>query len=57
MLARIDSIVAELGDTPARNFGRWPVRGVYVPVNHAPYSKTFEAKISRLKAWLTDRAA
>jgi hypothetical protein len=57
MMGRIDSAVAALKDAPGRNFEKWHVLGRYVPVNHPPYSKTFDEEIDKVKAWLTERAS
>ncbi|MBN1612728.1 MAG: CotH kinase family protein [Polyangiaceae bacterium] len=56
IVSRIDAAVRALGDSPSRNFEKWTVLGKYVPVNHPPYSKTFEEEIDKVKAWLTTRA-
>ena len=56
IMARIDAVVVALKDAPERNFEKWQVLGKYVPVNHPPYSRTFEEEIAKVKAWLTARA-
>ncbi len=56
IVARIDSAVATLGAAAGRNFAQWQVLGKYVPVNHPPYSKTFEEEVTKVKSWLAARA-
>lgn len=52
--ARIDSLVATLGDAPARNFDRWPVLGQYVWPN-AFIGQTYAAEVDYLRGWVQDR--
>lgn len=56
LLAAIDSAVGALGDAPVRNFEKWDVLGAYVKANRAPYARTFEEEIAKLRAWLLARA-
>lgn len=56
MLRRIDAAVAQLKDSPSRNFEKWRVLGRYVKANRAPYSSSFEEEIDKMKGWLVDRA-
>lgn len=54
IMAYIDSRVALLGDAVNRNFKRWPILGVQVwPNNYV--GPTYEAEVSNLKHWLTNR--
>lgn len=54
--ARIDALVAQMGDAPNRNFQRWPSLGEYVWPNHF-IGETYTDEINYLKQWVTYRLA
>lgn len=56
MCAIIDDAVAQLGDSPERNFEKWTILGKYIHPNKAPYSTTHGEEIDKVKHWLAERA-
>ncbi len=54
MLTYIDSVATVLTEARTRNFGRWPVIGVYVWPN-AYVGPTYESEIASLKTWVQQR--
>lgn len=55
---KIPARKAELLTVPQeRNFERWPILGLRVWPNPDPVPKTWEVEISRLRDWITARAA
>jgi hypothetical protein len=56
--ARIDGLVADLGDAPARNFARWPIGEVdfggtlYVVGSHAEEIGRIKAFVAAREAWM-----
>ena len=55
--ALADSMAAELDESQARNFERWPILGVYVWPNPNPIPTTYAGEIAKLKQWFTNRMA
>ncbi|MCE2846858.1 MAG: CotH kinase family protein [Sphingobacteriales bacterium] len=56
LFAWIDSMALVLDEAQARNFVRWPILGVYVWPNPAPYPSTYGGVIQELKNWVTNRS-
>ena len=54
--AYIDSVATELTEARTRNFGRWPVIGIYVWPN-GYVGKTYPDEIDYLKSWVSQRLA
>jgi len=57
LFARIDEALLALDDAPGRNFEKWEVLGRYVKANRAPYSRSFEEEIEKVRRWLAKRGA
>ncbi|MFM9009252.1 MAG: CotH kinase family protein, partial [Bacteroidota bacterium] len=57
LFAWIDSMAMVLDEAQSRNFVRWPILGVYVWPNPAPYPSTYSGVIQELKNWVTNRSA
>lgn len=55
MMARIDSMATLLQESQARNFAQWPILGIYVWPNVAPFPTTYGGEVQRLKQWLQNR--
>ena len=53
----IDSISGQLMEAQQRNFTTWPILGVYVWPNPAPFPPTYEAEVAALKSWIHNRMA
>jgi subtilisin-like proprotein convertase family protein len=51
----IDSVASYLNESQAWNFQVWPILGVYVWPNVAPYPTTFAGEVANLKQWLGRR--
>ncbi|MFH0892998.1 MAG: CotH kinase family protein [Bacteroidota bacterium] len=51
----IDSVALLIDESKTRNFDQWPIIGVYVWPNPAPYPTTYAGEIINLKAWLVAR--
>ena len=56
VLARIDSLVNEIGPAADRNFERWPILGRYIWPNDF-VGESYESEIEYLKGWLMKRMA
>jgi len=54
LLGRIDSFAAELGESQARNFERWPILGVTVNPNWF-VGDTYADEVKWLKEWTSNR--
>jgi hypothetical protein len=54
MQARIDAMVAQLGEATARNFERWPILGKKVWPNYY-VGRTYEDEINWMKDWIARR--
>jgi hypothetical protein len=56
LLARVDTLAAQLEEAQRRNFKRWPILGVVVPPNHfAP--TTYAEEVAWMKSWIEKRLA
>jgi hypothetical protein len=53
----IDNMSAQLMEAQARNFTKWPILGIYVWPNPAPYPATYQGEINALKIWIHNRMA
>ena len=51
----IDSVANYLNESQAWNFTVWPILGVYIWPNVAPYPSTYAGEIANLKQWLGRR--
>lgn len=51
----IDSVANYLNESQAWNFTVWPILGVYVWPNVAPYPSTYAGEVANLKQWLGRR--
>ncbi|MEO8087050.1 MAG: CotH kinase family protein [Bacteroidota bacterium] len=51
----IDSVANYLNESQAWNFSVWPILGVYVWPNVAPYPSTYAGEIANMKQWLGRR--
>ncbi len=54
--AWVDSVGALLDESQSRNFIRWPILGVYVWPNPAPFPSDYTGVKQELKTWLLNRA-
>ena len=55
LFAKIDSMASEVNEAQARHFGKFPILGVYVWPNPAPYPASFNAEIRSMKTWIYNR--
>lgn len=53
----IDTMSAQLMEAQERNFTKWPILGIYVWPNPAPYPPTYQGEINALKTWIHNRMA
>lgn len=53
----IDTMSAQLMEAQSRNFTKWPILGIYVWPNPAPYPATYQGEINALKTWIHNRMA
>lgn len=51
----VDSMAAELDESQARNFVKWPILGTYVWPNPSPIPADYPGEISKLKGWFVNR--
>ncbi len=55
IISVIDEKALWLDEAQERNFEKWPILGLYIWPNPAPFPKTYAEEISNMKAWITDR--
>jgi hypothetical protein len=53
----IDSVASLLSESQAWNFQKWPILGIYIWPNVAPYPTTYAGEVSNLKKFLATRLA
>jgi len=51
----IDSISGQLMEAQERNFITWPILGIYVWPNPAPFPTTYQGEVDALKTWMHNR--
>jgi|GEM_PF-133685 len=51
----VDSVANYLNESQAWNFTVWPILGVYIWPNVAPYPSTYAGEVANLKQWLGRR--
>lgn len=54
LLHLVDSLTAQLGGAPDRNYDRWPILGMYIWPNYF-IGNTYEEELNFLKQWLIGR--
>jgi subtilisin-like proprotein convertase family protein len=53
----VDSVASYINEGQTRNFEKWPILGMYVWPNPAPYATTYSGEIDALKKWIRTRLA
>jgi hypothetical protein len=56
MMARVDALVAQIGDAQQRNFVRWPILGQEINPNYF-VGDTYQEEIDWMKRWTSNRLA
>lgn len=56
VLARVDALVAQIGEAQVRNYQRWRTLGAYVHPNRF-IGQSYEEEVAWMKQWITGRLA
>lgn len=53
----VDSMAVVLNESQGRNFVQWPILGIYVWPNPAPFPPDYPGVVQELKNWISNRTA